>query len=290
MHSRHRQVIVMKKGIVFGALLLATGFVLWQMVAGEFSDPLTKVAMNKVQKEDFDWFTCPSCGKLFMAEATGKKGSCPYCGFTMMLGIEQKRVIGTSVDESEFVSFFSPKCKNLFFAYQTGQKGKCPYCGESIELTAPATIDLEESPPGLLVFAKAHAVIIFLMVIVLGGIAALSIYILMGRRVILSLQPLEGALSDKRKIEVLKRQIKKKQLTLGVSTSDDISINHPSLEDFHCTLSFVRVGGNTHAYLHRNANLPILVNDKPQYNAQLKDHDKVKLGDILFEVRASRNE
>jgi hypothetical protein len=98
-----------------------------------------------------------------------------------------------------------------------------------------------------------------------------------------------GALSDKQKIELLKRQIKKKHLTLGPLPEDDIKIDHPSLKGFNCMLSFVRVGGNTHVYLRRKANQPIWVNDKPEYNAQLKDHDKVKLGDLIFEVHENKN-
>lgn len=278
----------MKKGIAFGLLLLLVGFLLWQMVAAEFSNPVAKMAV-KVDKENFSWFTCPSCGRLFMAEATAMKGRCPYCGFTMTLGIEQKRLIGTSVDESEFVTFLCPSCNRFFLAYQTGEMGKCPYCGEKIKLTAPKIVDLEESPPSLLVMAKSHTGAILLIVLVSVGLSATGLYMFRERRVMLSLYPLGGALSEEQKIELSNRQIKKKQLTLGPSITDDINIDHPSLKDFHCILSFVRVGGNMHAYLRRSSNLPIWVNDKPQYNAQLKNHDKVKLGDIVFEVHADDN-
>ena len=275
----------MKKGVIFGLLLLAAGFILWRMIAGELSSPMARVAAG-VKKENFTWFTCASCGKLFMAEGTTTKGYCPYCGFTMLLLPGEKKVFGTSVDESQFVTFFSPGCKKPFFAYQTKQVGKCPYCGESIDLTVPETIDLQESPPGLLVFAKAHAGNLLLIAVLTFGISIAGIYILLGNRVILSFEPIEAP-SEERKIEFSKRKIKKKQLTLGPSTSDDITISHPSLKDFHCTLSFVRVGKNTHAYLRRSSNLPVWVNDKPQYNAQLKNHDKIRLGDIVFEVHAN---
>jgi DNA-directed RNA polymerase subunit RPC12/RpoP len=288
MRVPQKRVVVLKKGLVFGFLLLITGFFLWRLVAGGFSNPVTDVAAT-VAKENFAWFTCPSCSMLFMAEETTRKGQCPYCGSTMMLGIEAKRIIGTSVDESQFSSFLSPACNKLFFAYQTNEVGRCPYCGEPIELTGRPTIDLQESPPGPLIFAKAHMGILLMTLIALFGVSLAGVYVVRGNRVILSLVQMEEAQAKGRKIELSRRKIKKKQLTLGPSTSDDISIDHPSLKDFHCILSFVRVGGNTHAYLRRSSNLPIVVNGKPQYNAQLKDHDKIRLGDILFEVHAASN-
>jgi predicted component of type VI protein secretion system len=64
----------------------------------------------------------------------------------------------------------------------------------------------------------------------------------------------------------------------------DIVLEAPSLKDIYCILSFVRVGGKTHAYLRHRSNEPVWINDKPQYNAQLKDHDKVRIGDVVFEV------
>jgi DNA-directed RNA polymerase subunit RPC12/RpoP len=278
----------MKKGLIFGLLLLLIGFLFWVMVISQLSNPVQDIAV-KMDKENFEWFTCPSCAKLFMAEATAKKGSCPYCGFTMMLGVEQKRVLATSVDKSQFASFLCPACNKLFFAYKTGETGRCPYCGEPILLAAPATVSPEDTLPAALVFVKDYGGMIFLAMIVLGVLAAVGIYLMLQNRVILSLEPVGGALRDKQKIELLKRQIKKKHLTLGASASDDIKINHPSLKNFKCTLSFVRVGGNTHAYLKRDVNEPIWVNNKPEYNVQLKNRDKIKLGDIVFEVHENRN-
>ncbi|RJP26415.1 MAG: hypothetical protein C4520_00610 [Candidatus Abyssobacteria bacterium SURF_5] len=285
--SRREGVAIVKKGIIAGLLLLGTGIFFWTMIAGEIFNPAEKVAV-KVDKENFDWFTCPSCSTLFVAEATAKQGMCPYCGFPMMLGIEQKRVLGTSVDESQFVSFFSPACNRVFFAYHTGEIGKCPYCGEPIALIVPETIEPEESPPALVAFVKANFRFLVLAIGLVIGTSVAGAYLLLQRRVILSLEPIAGTVAEEAKIELSKRQVKKKLLTLGPSPTADINIKHPSL-DFNCTLSFVRVGGNMHAYLRRDSNLPIWVNDKPEYNAQLKDHDKVKLGDIIFEVHASKN-
>ena len=277
----------MKKGFIFGLLLLLIGFLFWAMVAGQLFNPVEDMAA-KMDKENFAWFTCPGCAKLFMAEETAKKGSCPYCGLTMMLGVEQKRILGASVDKEQFISFFSPKCNRLFFAYATGEEGQCPYCGEGLFLTAPKTVAPQDAPPVVVAFAKEHKGAILAAVLVLAAILGSAIYIFLQNRVILSFEPIGGTALDK-KIELLKRQIKKKQLTLGPSPNDDIKLIHPSLKDFNCTLSFVRVGGNTHAYLRRTVNQPIWVNDKPEYNAHLKDRDKVKLGDLLFEVHASRN-
>lgn len=285
---RESGVVVMKKGLIFGLLLLLIGFLFWAMVISQLTNPVEDVAA-KMDKENFEWFTCPSCSKLFMAEATAKKGSCPYCGFTMMLGVEQKRVLATSVDKSQFASFLCPACNKLFFAYQTGETGNCPYCGEPILLAAPATVSPENALPAPVAFVKDYGGAILLAVVVLLALASAAIYLILQNRVILSLDPVGGALPDKQKIELLKRQIKKKHLSLGASASDDIKINHPSLKNFKCTLSFVRVGGNTHTYLKRDVNEPILVNDKPEYSVQLKDRDRIKLGDIVFEVHEHRN-
>ncbi len=276
----------MKKGLVCGLLLLLTGFILWRMIAGELSTPVSKVAAG-VKKENFAGFSCPSCGKLFMAEVTTKKGRCPYCGFTMYLG-EEEKVFGVSADESQFVPFFSPACKKLFFAYQTNEIGQCPYCGEPINLAVTSTVDLQEPPSGLLALVSAHAGTLILIALALFGISVASVYIMYENRVMLSLEPIAGSLSEMKRVELRRRQIKRRQLTLGASMNDDITISDPSLNGINYTLSFVQVGRNTHAYLRRSSNQPILVNDKPQYNANLKDRDKIQLGKVTYEVHSSR--
>ncbi|MBI5114924.1 FHA domain-containing protein [Candidatus Poribacteria bacterium] len=275
----------MKKAFVFGLLMLIIGFVLWRMIAGGFFDPSRKVVAG-VSKENFSWFTCANCGKLFMAEATTRKGNCPYCGFQMMLVTEDKKVMGAGADDSDFVWFFSPACKKLFFAYQTHELGKCPYCGESIDLTAPATIDLQQPPPRLISMLRANMGKLFLGVMGVLAASIAGIYIFLENRVIMSLEPIQGARSGKERIDLSKRLIKRKRLTLGASTNDDIVIRDPSLKGAQCSFSFVHVGGKTHAYLHGKSNQPISVNDKLQYNPQLKNHDKVRIGDIVFEVHA----
>lgn len=277
----------MVKGVVFGLLLLIMGVALWWMAAGEISNPAEEVAV-RMGKETFAWFTCPNCSKLFMAEESSKKGECPYCGFAMILGAEQKRTFGVSVDNSQYGWFLSPACKKVFFAYETKQAGKCPYCGEAVDLTLPESIGPQESPPALLVSAKTHAGPLLLIGVVFLAISVAGIHFLLENRVILSLEPIEGALPEEQEIRLSRRQAKRKQLTLGPSATDDINIDHPSLKDAQYTLSFVRVGRNTHAYLSRSPNKPVLINDKPRYNAQLKDSDKVRLGDIVFEVHANK--
>lgn len=264
--------------------MLVIGFVLWQMIAGGFFEPAEKLAAQ-VDKENFTWLTCPSCGKLFMVEETTKRGYCPYCKFEMMLS-EDKKVMGGSADEGEFIWFFSPNCGKLFFAFETKKMGKCPYCGEPISLTAPPTKDLEEDPHHLVALVKNHAgkLLVGALVLFAGSIA--GIYVLLENRVVLSLNPIEGALSEDAKIELSQRQVKKKKLTLSDSAAADIVLEAPSLKDIYCILSFVRVGGKTHAYLRHRSNEPVWVNDKPEYNAQLKDHDKVRIGDVVFEVHA----
>lgn len=274
----------MKKAVIFGLLILGIGFILWQIIVGEISTPVEDLGM-KVNKENFDWFTCPSCGELFMAEATTRKGHCPYCGSQMMLVSEAKRVLGTSVDEDEFVCFLSPGCRKVFFAYETQEMGKCPYCGEALDLTAPVTtVHGEESPPQLLAWTRSNfgALLTGIMGLFVASVA--GIYIILQSRTILSLRPVEGAVSKKTKIELSKWKTRKKKITLGNKPNDDIILKDPSLKDVHCVLSFVRVGGKTHAYLSRSANQPIWVNEKPQYNPRLHDRDKVKLGDVIFEV------
>ena len=126
----------MKKSVVFGLLILVTGFFLWQMIIGVFFNPAENLSVG-IDKEDFDWFTCASCGRLFMAEVTTRKGYCPYCKFQMMLVTEDRRVSGRSSDESKFIWFFSPRCGKVFFAFETERPGACPYCAEPLDLASP---------------------------------------------------------------------------------------------------------------------------------------------------------
>lgn len=275
--------IVVKKAVIAGILMLVIGFVLWQMVAAEFFRPVEKMAA-KVDKDNFAWFSCPDCGKLFMAELTTRKGHCPHCGFQLMLISEDRRTLGTSVNEDEFIWFFSPKCGKLFFAFETGQSGTCPYCGEKVDLIAPLVADLEEPQSGALTFVKAHWEKLFGGSVALFFVSIAGIHLLLQRQVILSLRPVETALDQGLKIDVSRRQIKRKQLTLGESEDNDIVLRNPSLKDVHCILSFVNVGGKTHAYLRNRSNDPVCVNEKLAYNPQLNDSDKIRLGNLMFEV------
>lgn len=269
----------MKKAVVFGLLILVTGFFLWQMIIGVFFNPAEDLAAG-IDKEDFDWFTCASCGRLFMAEVTTRKGYCPYCKFQMMLITEDKRVFGRGAGESEFIWFFSPQCGKVFFAFATEQPGACPYCAEPLDLAAPfVAVAANGSNP-----LRAYAGKLFWGSLGLFAISIAGIYILLENRTVLSLEPIEGAVSKETKIVLSKWQTRKKKLTLGGAPDDDIVLNEPSLKDVRCVLSFVRVGGKTHAYLSRGSNKPILVNEKPEYNPRLHNHDKIKLGDVVFEV------
>jgi DNA-directed RNA polymerase subunit RPC12/RpoP len=280
------RVIIVKKAVIFSFLMLVTGFVLWQMIVGEFFNPAQELAVE-VEKENFAWFSCSNCGALFMAEETTRKGYCPYCKFQMMLATEDKKVLAKSPDKSEFTSFLSPECGKVFFANATGQMGNCPYCKESIDLTAPiATVASKESPDPLVAWANDHYGKLLLGAFVVLVFSVGGIYVLLENRIILSLNPIEKHVSEGTKIEFSKWRTRKKKLTLGDAKGDDIILKNPSLKGVQCELSFVRVGGKTRAYLRHKSNHPILVNEKPQYNPRLKDHDKVRLGDLLFEVHA----
>jgi len=274
----------MKKAVFFGFLLLVIGFVLWQIVAGEFFNPADKL-VTKISKENFDWFKCPACGSLFMAEATTRKGYCPYCASQVMLVPEAGRVIGRSVDDSHFFPFFSPKCGNVFFAYETGESGKCPYCGETLALTAPKTIDLEEETPTLIAWTRANFGRVVMGVLGLFAISIAFIYVLMQSRTVLSLKPVQGTVSTATHIELSKWKARKKKITLGDTADNDIVLKDPSLKKTNCVLSFVRVGGKTHAYLSEGSNNPIWINEKLQYNPRLHNRDRVKLGNVVFEVK-----
>jgi hypothetical protein len=117
-------------------------------------------------------------------------------------------------------------------------------------------------------------------------ISIAGIYILLESRTILSLKPLEGATSPETRIELSKWKTRKKKLTLGNTAEYDIVLTDPSLKDTRCELSFVRVGGKIRAYIRRGSNEPIWVNEKPEYNPRLNDRDKVRLGDVVFEVHS----
>ena len=274
----------MKKAVVCGFLFLAIGFVLWQVIAGEFINPAEELS-TRINKENFEWFKCPACGDLFMAEVTTRKGYCPYCQSQLMLVTEAKRVVGTSVDESQFFWFFSPECGNVFFACQTDKMGKCPYCGELLDLTAPEATDLEH-PPQLVAWTKFNFGKLLLGTFGIFAISVAGIYFLLERRTMLSFKPVEGPVPVTMKIELSKWMARKKKVTLGDTPDNDIVLKDPSLKDTNCVLSFVRVGGKLHAYLSQGSNKPVWINEKLQYNPRLHDQDKVKLGDVIFEVKA----
>jgi len=271
------------KAFVFGLLMLVVGFLLWQLVAGEFFNPAEKLAVE-ADKENFDWFICSSCARLFMAEVTTRKGYCPYCKFQMMLVTEDKRVFGKSADESEFAWFFSPECGNVFFAYAIEEMGVCPYCAEPLDLTVPRSSVAEDAGSVPLRWVKANIGMLLLACVAVFAVSIAGIYVLLERRTVLSLRPIDGTVSEEVNIDLSKWRARKKQLTLGDGENDDIILNHPSLKGVRCVLSFVRVGGKTRAYLSRSSHEPILINEKCEYNPRLRDHDKIQLGDILFEV------
>ena len=275
----------MKKPIIFGLLILVVGFFLWRMVAVEFSDPSDTLAVRG-DKENFKWFACLHCDELFMAEATTKKGHCPYCQTQMMLETESKRIFGQGADESEFVWYLSAECGRVFFALDIKDMGTCPYCSEPIELTAPVSTDLEQPPPQLIVWARANARGLFATVLGVFAISMAGFYFVRERQIMLSLSPIDTAVSNEMKIELTRHQLRKKELTLAGKEGADIVLRNPSLKELQLILSFVRVGGKTHSYLHHKSNHAIQVNERPEYNPRLKDHDKVQLGDIVFEVFA----
>ena len=275
----------MKKAVIFGLLILAVGFFLWRMIASEFSSPSVNLAVQR-NTESFEWFLCSSCDKVFMAEATTKKGHCPYCQIQMMLVTESKRISGKASDESEFVWFFSPECGNIFLADDTQQMGVCPYCNEPIELIAPVSTDLQEPPPQLIAWVSAYATVLFVVALGVFSVSITGYYVLRERQVMLSLNPIDTAVASDSTIELSRHQIRKKELTISGKEDADIVLKNPALRDLQLILSFVRVGGRTHSYLHQKSNRAIQVNDKPEYNPRLKDHDKVRLGDVVFEVYA----
>jgi DNA-directed RNA polymerase subunit RPC12/RpoP len=162
------------------------------MIATEFANPADELAVQR-DTENFVWFVCSNCGQVFMAEATTKKGYCPYCQYEMMLETESKRIPAKGSDESEFVWFFSPKCGNFFLADDTHQMGVCPYCGEPIDLTAPVSTDLEESPPPLVAWVRAHADVLFALAVGIFVVSITGFYLLRERQVMLSLNPIDAA-------------------------------------------------------------------------------------------------
>jgi DNA-directed RNA polymerase subunit RPC12/RpoP len=255
------------------------------MVAAEFSKPSDDLAVQR-DTENFEWFLCSNCNKVFMAEATTKKGHCPYCQYQMMLETESKRISGKGSDESEFICFFSPECGNIFFANDTQQMGTCPYCREPIDLTAPVSTDLEQPPPKLLAWVGNHAKGLFAIALGVFAVSMTGFYFLRERQVMLSLSPIDTAASEDSTIELSRHHLRKKELFLSGKEDADIVLKNPALRDLQLILSFVRVGGKTHSYLHQKSNHAIQVNDRPEFNPRLKDHDKVQLGDVVFEVYA----
>jgi DNA-directed RNA polymerase subunit RPC12/RpoP len=183
-----------KKPIIFGLLFLAGWYFLWRMITAELSDPSDGLAVRG-DKENFEWFACPSCSELFMAEATTRKAHCPYCQTQMMLETESKKVLVRSVDESEFVWFLSGECGNVFFAYDTQEMGTCPYCSEPIELTAPVSTDLEQTPPQFVIWARANGKALLAIALGVFAISMTGFYILRERQIRLALNPSDKALS-----------------------------------------------------------------------------------------------
>jgi DNA-directed RNA polymerase subunit RPC12/RpoP len=274
-----------KKAVVAGLLVLAVGFLLWRMIVGESYRPSEQLVAG-IDREHFDWFTCPSCNRLFMAEATTRKGYCPYCNFQLMLVTEDKKLVGTSVNEREFIWFFSPKCGRVFFAYETGEAGVCPYCRESIVLTAPPSTDLEEAPLPAVAWLRDHSRWILAGSVGLFIASLAGIFVALERQIVLTLEPVEGTLWKEARIALSRRQTRGKKLVVGDTADADIVLKNLLPGDVHYELSFVRVGGKTHSYLHHGSNRPIYVNGQPQYNPRLKDHDKVRIGEAVFEVHA----
>lgn len=276
----------MKKALIFGLLMLLVGFFLWRLVAVELFNPAEKLTVG-VDKENFAWFECSNCGNPFMAEATTRRGYCPYCNFQMMLVTEDKRVMGKSVDGDDFAWFFSHECGNVFYARETKKTGTCPYCAESVNLTAPRTTIAKgsvEAPSRLAAWTKDNYGILLMGTLVLFTISAACVCFLIESRTILSLRPVEGIVSQDSKIELSKWQTRKKRLTLGNAQGDDIILTEPSLKGDQYILSFVRVGGKTRAYLSRDSDQPVLINEEKEYNPRLHNRDRIRLGDVVFEV------
>jgi len=265
--------------------MLTVGFILWLMVAAEFSNPADTLAVRG-DKENFEWFSCPTCGELFMAEATTKKGYCPYCRSQVILVTETKRVVGAGVDESKFAWFLSSKCGNVFFARETHEMGACPYCNEPIELNVPVSTDLEQPLPPFIVWTKTHGKGLLATTLAVFAISMTGLYLLRERQIMLALCPIDETVSNNTKIELTRHQLKKKKVTISDKEGSDIVVKDPALKDLQLIMSFVRVGRRTHSYLHQKSNLAIQVNNKPEYNPRLKDHDKVQLGNVVFEVFA----
>lgn len=275
--------VVMKKAIVFGFLILIVGFFLWRMIDAESYNPSQSLAVD-VDKENFEWFTCPGCDELFMAEVTTRKGYCPYCQLQIMLITEAKRAFGRSTDKTEFVWLLSPDCGNVFFARDTGLMGICPYCREGILLVAPPTHDLEQPSTKIIAAVRQYSGGIFAGGILLFAFSITGLYFLRQRQVVISLKPVEEGISVEKEIRLSRRQIKNKKLTLSGADDADIVVHSPSLKDVKYTISFVEIGGKTRAYLHQSKNQPIQVNEKPELNPRLNNNDKVRLGDVTFEV------
>ncbi len=278
-------VVVVTKAVILGALMLLVGFLLWRLIAAELVNPAKELAVA-VDKEDFAWFACSSCGKTFMGQATTRKGYCPYCKFQMMLATEDKRVLGEGTNDQDYAWFFSRECGNLFFARDTGRMGVCPYCAEPLDLTAPkTTVAMDSSRPARVVaWTRANFRGLLAGALAIFVVSVGAIYFLIETRTILSLRPVEGAVSQGAGIEFSRWQSRKKTITIGNAQNNDVVLTEPSLGGVRYVVSFVRVGGKTRAYLSRSQNRPITINEESQYNPRLQDHDKVRLGNAVFEV------
>jgi DNA-directed RNA polymerase subunit RPC12/RpoP len=283
-------VIVLKKALVLAFLMLLMGFALWRLVAGELSSPAEDIA-KVMDEENFAWFDCSSCGNLFMAEATTRKGYCPYCKFQMMLVTEDKRVMGKRAGGDDFKWFFSHECGNIFFAHASERVGSCPYCAEPVDLSiteTPVVANAGSVPLQLAAWTRAHSGKLVLGAFALIAVSIAGICLVIENRIVLSLNPIEGAVSQVARIELSKRQAKKKKLTMGSLQGDDIFLAETLLHGARYVFSFVQVGGKIRAYLSRSQeDQPVLINEETQFNPRLRNHDRIKLGDVVFEVSNS---
>ena len=121
------------------------------------------------------------------------------------------------------------------------------------------------------------------------GVFALSmtgLILLREKQIMLSLKPIGESASQDMAIELSRRQIRKKKLTIAGSDTADVVLQNPSLKDIQVILSFVRVGGRTKTYLSHKSNKAVQINENTQHNPRLKDGDKIRLGDVTFEVHA----
>ena len=194
----------------------------------------------------------------------------------------------SSAGAEEFEWFFSHKCGNIFFAHASERMGACPYCAEAVDLTiteTPVVAGAGSVPLQLAAWTRAHSGKLILGILALCAVSIAGICLALENRIVLSLNPIEGAVSQVAKIELSKRQARKKKLTMGSLQSDDIFLAETMLHGARYVFSFVQVGGKIRAYLSRSQeDQPVLINEETQFNPRLRNHDKIKLGDVMFEV------